>query len=123
MCSSDLDSARPLAHLPADLAPEQLYVLGAYTEVAAAQDSYGPSVCQTAIVSMTRGADDLLAAVVVGREAGLVDLHRGVARVDFVPLLETVTELRAADRILDDLLSTPAYSKLVRMRGDVRCRR
>ena len=38
---------------------------------------------------MCQGADDLLAAAVLAREAGLVDLDAGVARIGFVPLLET----------------------------------
>ena len=92
---------------------------GAYVEIRNGQEKFGDDVCQTAIVSMTRGADDLLAAVVVGREAGLIDLAAGVARVDFVPLLETVDELSAADRILEELLSTPAYREIVKLRGDV----
>lgn len=114
----ELSSARPLSLNP-NLDEDGQKVLGAYLAVREAQDRFGQAVCETAIVSMTRGADDLLAAVIVGREAGLVDLTHGIARVDFVPLLETVDELQAADHILDDLLSTPAYRELVRLRGDV----
>lgn len=115
----ELASLRPLISHPVQLDEQGKHVFGAYSEIVRAQASYGPSVCETVIVSMTRGADDLLAAVVVGREAGLVDLSRKIARVDFVPLLETVEELRSADRILGDLLSTSAYREVVSLRGDV----
>lgn len=82
-------------------------------------DRFGPESIETYIVSMTKGADDLLAAVVLAKEAGLVDLPAKKALIGFVPLLETVAELRAADVILDDLLSQPAYRELVKLRGDI----
>lgn len=82
-------------------------------------DSFGPEAIETYIVSMTKGADDLVAAAVIAKAAGLVDIHKGIARIGFAPLLETVAELRAAGDILETLLSNPIYRKLVSLRGDL----
>ncbi len=40
------------------------------------------------------GVDDVFAAAVLAREAGLIDLHAGVAKIGIVPLLETTDELQ-----------------------------
>ena len=93
---------------------------GALLAARDAIQEHGTEAVESYIVSMTQGADDILAAVVLAREAGLVDLAGGRADIGFVPLLETVAELRAADRILDDLLSEclPTAGSL-QLRGDV----
>ena len=80
---------------------------------------FGSEVIETYIVSMTKGADDLIAAVVLGKQAGLVDIDKKVAMIGFAPLLETVAELRAAGEILEKLLSDPTYRKLVELRGNI----
>jgi phosphoenolpyruvate carboxylase len=82
-------------------------------------DRFGPEAIETYIVSMTKGADDLVAAVVIAQQAGLVSLKEKKAVIGFAPLLETVAELRAAGEILDKLLSNPAYRAVVSLRGDV----
>ena len=82
-------------------------------------ERFGPEAIETYIVSMTKGPDDLLAAVVLAKQAGLIDLSQHRAVIDFVPLLETVTELRSADLILDALLKEPAYRKIVTLRGNI----
>ena len=82
-------------------------------------ERFGPEVIETYIVSMTKGADDLIAATVLGKQAGLVDLNKKVAKIGFAPLLETVAELRAAGEILDKLLSNSTYRALVEIRGNI----
>ena len=82
-------------------------------------DRFGSQAIETYIVSMTKGADDLIAAVVIAQQAGLVHLKNKKARIGFAPLLETVAELRAAGEILEKLLSNPAYRSLVALRGDI----
>ena len=82
-------------------------------------ERFGSEVIETYIVSMTKGADDLIASAVIGKAAGLVDIDKKVAKIGFAPLLETVAELRAAGEILEKLLSDPTYRALVKLRGDV----
>ncbi len=90
-----------------------------FDTIAHALQTLGPQSVESYIVSMTQGADDVLAAVVLARAVGLVDLPAGVARIGFVPLLETSDELESADVILEALLSDPSYRRLVSLRGDV----
>ena len=78
---------------------------------------FGPEVIETYIISMTKSHTDVLAAVELATHAGLV--VGGHAKVGFAPLLETVAELRAADSILDLLLSDPKYREIVKSRHDV----
>jgi len=78
---------------------------------------FGPEVIETYIISMTKAHTDVLAAVELATHAGLV--VGGHSKVGFAPLLETVAELRAADTILDLLLSDPRYREIVKSRHDV----
>ena len=82
---------------------------------------FGPEVIETYIISMTKSHIDVLAPVVLAQIAGLVNLDEGnsYAQIGFAPLLETVAELRAADEILNNLLSNSHYRKIVKMRGDI----
>jgi len=93
--------------------------LNTFVAIADLIERFGPEVIETYIVSMTKGADDLVAAALLGKYAGLIDLDKKVAKIGFAPLLETVAELRAAGDILDKLLSNPTYRAIVALRGDL----
>jgi phosphoenolpyruvate carboxylase len=104
---------------PKDLDAQSAKTLDTFRAIDDLILQFGPEVIETYIVSMTKQPDDLLAAVVLAKEAGLVNIAAGVAKFGFAPLLETVAELRAADVILEKLLSSTTYRKLVSLRGDV----
>jgi phosphoenolpyruvate carboxylase len=121
LLSAELAGRRPLVgRTTAALPAPADAVLDLFTTVRKALDRFGPEVIESYVISMTQGIDDVLAAVVLGREAGLVDLgDEPWARIGFVPLFETVAELEAAGPLLDALLADPSYRRLVTARGDV----
>ena len=84
-------------------------------------DRYGSEVIESYIISMTKSSNDVMAAVLIAKNAGLISLKedKSFAKIGFVPLLETVAELRAAGEILDNLLSNKNYRKIVELRGGI----
>ena len=112
LLSRELASRRPLAFSPPPLDEAGLRTLASFEAIRESHERYGSETIESYIVSMCRGADDVFAAAVLAREAGATNLG-------FVPLLETMDELREADRVLRELLSDPAYRALVADRDDV----
>jgi len=84
-------------------------------------DRFGSEVIESYIISMTKSADDVLIAALIAKHAGLLSLDdkKAFAKIGFVPLLETVAELRAAGEILDTLLSDKNYRQIVSLRGEL----
>ncbi len=119
LLADELGAHRPLLSPAVELPQGAARTLGTFEAVREAKERFGEDVVETYIISMTASVGDVLAAVVLAREAGLVDLRTRVARIGFAPLLETITELRAAGDLVDGLLSVPEYRELVRLRGDV----
>ncbi|MGH3882899.1 MAG: phosphoenolpyruvate carboxylase [Pseudonocardiaceae bacterium] len=126
LLSRELAGRRPLTARSAALPPAAADVLAVFDAIWSAQQTVGEAAASTYIISMAKGADDVLAAAVLAREAGLVALAPsedpaagGTCTVDLVPLFETATELRRAGELLDVMLRDPSYRQLVRARGDL----
>jgi len=115
----ELEGRRPLSGVDTTLTDRARRTFDVFTTIREAQDRFGSEIVESYIISMTRGVDDVLAAVVLAREAGLLDVHSGRSRIGFVPLLESVTELDAGGELLDELLSLPTYRAVVAARGNV----
>ncbi|MEV0727859.1 phosphoenolpyruvate carboxylase [Polymorphospora sp. NPDC050346] len=119
LLAEELTGRRPLTSIDTPLTESARKTFDVFGTIRDAQERFGAEVVESYIISMTLGVDDVLAAAVLAREAGLVDVHNGRARIGFVPLLETPAELNAGGELLDEMLSLPAYRAIVAARGDV----
>ncbi|MBL6765235.1 MAG: phosphoenolpyruvate carboxylase [Verrucomicrobiae bacterium] len=93
-----------------DDAPEEL--LAEFHAINELQRRHGESAAHRFILSMTRNADDLLRLLQLAHEAGC-------RKVDLVPLLETIDDLRNAPEMLRTLWKSPAYRTHLRSRGNL----
>ena len=117
LLTDELSGPRPLALPGRSLDDGAEDVLELFRVLRRQMDARGDQIVHSYIVSMTRGVDDLLAPVVLAREAGLVDLGANVARIGFVPLFETIEDLRAVGPVLRALLEVEPYRRVVELRG------
>jgi phosphoenolpyruvate carboxylase len=115
--SAELEGGRPLSGPTTALSEEANLTLGTFRAIREAQDLYGDQVVESYIISMTESAADVFAAAVLAREAGLIDLRRGIARIGLVPLVETIDDLRSAGGLLESLFDHPGYRQILEIRG------
>jgi phosphoenolpyruvate carboxylase len=115
----EIAGRRPITSSAVSLEGESERTIATMRTIRTAQDVFGPRVIESYIISETRTPADVLAAMVIAREAGLIDNHAGVARVGFVPLFETIDEVRDAGRLLRELFAVPAYKEHLALRGDL----
>lgn len=85
------------------------------------QLAFGPEALGGHVISMTHAPSDVLAVQWLWKQAApgsfVVD-DAPVANLPIVPLLETIDDLQRGPRILDSLLSIPAYREYLRELGD-----
>lgn len=92
-----------------DTAPED--IVAEFEAMRAIQVAHGPRAADHFILSMTRGAGDILKLLELAHLAG-------VTEVDLVPLFETIHDLEGAPATLRTLWSDPGYQEHLRGRGN-----
>lgn len=108
----ELDEARPLTPAVLDHSPATRDTIALFRLVGEAQARLGERAIDTCIVSNTEHVVDVLAPLVLARDAGCAD------GLDVVPLFESATALIGGAQLLDRLLATPGYRSHVARRGD-----
>lgn len=107
--NAELSTLRPLAPRRAIPGAKAMEVLNTFEVLARELDEHGPAGLGALIVSMTRGASDLLTVYIFAREAGLLRAgSEGIAcPLAVVPLFETAEDLKAGPAIMEHFLDHP----------------
>ena len=114
----ELDSPRLLTSPFLDYSEETQTELAVFRMAVEAQRRYGHKIIHTSIISMSRSVSDLLELAVLLKEVGLVDREMS-ARVNLVPLFETIDDLRACPGIMAEVFRNKHLSRIIRSRGNV----
>lgn len=86
-------------------------------EAAHAKRRYGPDSVPNYVISKASDPSDLLEVALLLKEAGLLRPHEGVMDMNIVPLFETIADLQACSRIMDEVFALPEYMRLLQSRG------
>jgi phosphoenolpyruvate carboxylase len=106
--------------LRASLSPATLRVLEEFRALRTIQVRNGEAAAHRYVLSMTASAADVWDVLLLARQAGLVEprgrhLH---SHLDVIPLFETLDDLEAGPRIMEELFADPLYRRILRGRQD-----
>lgn len=109
--TAELSTPRPLVATDARYSAETTETLNVFRVARRSLDEISRRSIRSYIVSMTREASDLLAVLVLAKQAGLV--------LAVVPLFETIDDLRRAPEVMRQLFENPAYRRVLASQGDL----
>jgi len=116
----EMSSLRPLFPQELRFSDQTNEVIDTFRTMAKLQDEHGEAALDTYIVSMTKSVSDLFSILLLAKEAGFLDIENYPSRtISIVPLFETIEDLRDAPRLMEQLLSLPAYSSYIKRRGNL----
>ena len=93
-------------------------VLEEFSALKEIQTRDGEPAAHHYILSMTSSAADVWDVLLLGRQAGLVEVRKGEphSSFDVIPLFETLDDLEAGPGILQDLFADPLYRRILKSR-------
>jgi len=125
--TTELSTPRPLVAPEAHLDRETTESLNVLRVTRRILDEITPQAIRTYIISMTHEASDLLAVLVLAKQAGLIEyggpatdrLTAVGSRIGVCPLFETIDDLRRAPGVMAGLFANPVYRRLLESQGNL----
>lgn len=123
--SRELRESRPLLSLNRPGEWETPPILDVFSVVRQARERLSQKAVRACVISMTHGISDVLEALLLAKEQGLVywtgegENRRLVSDLDIVPLFETIDDLQNCESLMSRLFGHPVYRMHLEARGHV----
>jgi phosphoenolpyruvate carboxylase len=132
--TEELTTPRPLVATDARYSAETTETLNVFRVARRALEEINPNAIRTYIVSMTQEASDLLAVLVLAKQAGLGETGRRgdgatgrrgdgeknpQSSISVAPLFETIDDLRRAPDVMRGLFENAVYRRLLESQGNL----
>lgn len=95
--------------------------LAVFEAIAQGRHRYGPEAVGYFIVSGTKGADDILAALLLARWASVYDKRTGEVALDIAPQFESANALERCGQTMQELLADRLYRRHLEAHGRQQC--
>jgi phosphoenolpyruvate carboxylase len=129
--TSELLTTRPLVSPETTFSKETTETLNVFRVARRAIDEIGPHCIGTYIISMTRDVSDMLAVLLLSKQAGLFAREttadpepepasqRSAHRILVAPLFETIDDLRRAPLVMKRLFENRAYQAQLKVHDHI----
>ncbi len=120
LLTREILNSRPIVGLRHELDGGTLRILEEMAVLLEGKDRCGEQACENYIISMSEAPSDVLEALLLAREVGLVTVRKGSvlsSRLNILPLFETIEDLRNAAGVMRSLFTNPAYEQHLAHRG------
>jgi phosphoenolpyruvate carboxylase len=112
LLTNEILSSRPLINSFSNLSEKTRQVINELSLISWAKKNISEEACSDYIISNCSSASDVLSALLLGKEAGLIQIDkREILRSEFdiQPLFETIEDLQNSTLVMNELFSNEAY--------------
>ncbi len=114
--------ARPLKNNFTKFSDSSLRIIEEFGVIKWGKENVAPNACNDYIISNCASVSDILTAVLLAKEAGLITVAQGKilnTQIDILPLFETIFDLRESDSVMKELFENKAYSQHLKIRNNI----
>ncbi|MFC2135570.1 phosphoenolpyruvate carboxylase [Bacteroidota bacterium] len=117
--TKEILTSRPLTNSFTPLSRLSRKIINEFGLIKWAKENIAPEAANDFIISNCENVSDVLTALLLAKEAGLLEVGKNKIKssgIDILPLFETITDLRNASNVMNQLFDNKAYKNHLKLR-------